>query len=96
VALARALAPKPACWAAGRVSSNLDVIASAQAHECTILKAAQTTALFCHPINWRLAYIGDTIGVDVHEGELNNGMTLYTCTTALPRGLWRNSLAGLL
>ncbi len=81
VALARALAPKPRLLLLDEPFSNLDVdLRERLAHEVrSILKAAQTTALFVTHDQLEAFAIGDTIGV-MHEGQLHqwdNAYTLY-------------------
>ncbi|MFZ2219836.1 MAG: ABC transporter ATP-binding protein [Rhodoferax sp.] len=79
VALARALAPKPRLLLLDEPFSNLDVdLRERLAHEVrTILKAAQTTALFVTHDQLEAFAIGDTIGV-MHEGELHQWDDAYT------------------
>ena len=79
VALARALAPKPRLLLLDEPFSNLDVdLRERLAHEVrTILKAAQTTALFVTHDQLEAFAIGDTIGV-MHEGQLHQWDDAYT------------------
>jgi iron(III) transport system ATP-binding protein len=79
VALARALAPKPRLLLLDEPFSNLDVdLRERLAHEVrSILKAAQTTALFVTHDQLEAFAIGDTIGV-MHEGQLHQWDDAYT------------------
>ena len=79
VALARALAPKPRLLLLDEPFSNLDVdLRERLAHEVrSILKAAQTTALFVTHDQLEAFAIGDTIGV-MHEGHLHQWDDAYT------------------
>lgn len=79
VALARALAPRPRLLLLDEPFSNLDVdLRERLAHEVrTILKAAQTTALFVTHDQLEAFAIGDIIGV-MHEGELHQWDDAYT------------------
>ena len=79
VALARALAPKPRLLLLDEPFSNLDVdLRERLAHEVrSILKAAQTTALFVTHDQLEAFAIGDRIGV-MHEGQLHQWDDAYT------------------
>ena len=79
VALARALAPKPRLLLLDEPFSNLDVdLRERLAHEVrTILKAAQTTALFVTHDQLEAFAIGDIIGV-MHSGALHQWDDAYT------------------
>lgn len=79
VALARALAPKPRLLLLDEPFSNLDVdLRERLAHEVrTILKAANTTALFVTHDQLEAFAIGDIIGV-MHEGQLHQWDDAYT------------------
>jgi iron(III) transport system ATP-binding protein len=79
VALARALAPKPRLLLLDEPFSNLDVdLRERLAHEVrSILKAAQTTALFVTHDQLEAFAIGDTIGV-MHQGQLHQWDDAYT------------------
>jgi len=79
VALARALAPRPRLLLLDEPFSNLDVeLRERLAHEVrSILKAAQTTALFVTHDQLEAFAIGDTIGV-MHEGTLHQWDDAYT------------------
>lgn len=79
VALARALAPKPRLLLLDEPFSNLDVdLRERLAHEVrTILKAAQTTALFVTHDQLEAFAIGDVIGV-MREGQLHQWDDAYT------------------
>ncbi|MGA0569935.1 ABC transporter ATP-binding protein [Variovorax sp. VNK109] len=79
VALARALAPRPRLLLLDEPFSNLDVdLRERLAHEVrTILKQAQTTALFVTHDQMEAFAIGDAIGV-MHEGRLHQWADAYT------------------
>jgi iron(III) transport system ATP-binding protein len=79
VSLARALAPKPRLLLLDEPFSNLDVdLRERLAHEVrSILKAAQTTALFVTHDQLEAFAIGDVIGV-MHEGQLHQWDDAYT------------------
>jgi iron(III) transport system ATP-binding protein len=79
VALARALAPKPRLLLLDEPFSNLDVdLRERLAHEVrSILKAAQTTALFVTHDQLEAFAIGDRIGV-MHDGQLHQWDDAYT------------------
>ncbi len=79
VALARALAPKPRLLLLDEPFSNLDVdLRERLAHEVrSILKAAQTTALFVTHDQLEAFAIGDIIGV-MHSGALHQWDDAYT------------------
>jgi iron(III) transport system ATP-binding protein len=79
VALARALAPKPRLLLLDEPFSNLDIdLRERLAHEVrTILKAANTTALFVTHDQLEAFAIGDTIGV-MAEGRLHQWDDAYT------------------
>ncbi len=79
VALARALAPKPRLLLLDEPFSNLDVdLRERLAHEVrSILKAAQTTALFVTHDQLEAFAIGDTVGV-INEGQLHQWDDAYT------------------
>ena len=79
VALARALAPRPRLLLLDEPFSNLDVdLRERLAHEVrTILKKAQTTALFVTHDQMEAFAIGDAIGV-MHEGQLHQWADAYT------------------
>ncbi len=79
VALARALAPKPRLLLLDEPFSNLDVdLRERLAHEVrSILKMANTTALFVTHDQLEAFAIGDTIGV-MHEGQLHQWDDAYT------------------
>ena len=79
VALARALAPKPRLLLLDEPFSNLDVdLRERLAHEVrSILKAAQTTALFVTHDQLEAFAIGDRIGV-MHDGKLHQWDDAYT------------------
>ena len=79
VALARALAPRPRLLLLDEPFSNLDVdLRERLAHEVrSILKAANTTALFVTHDQLEAFAIGDTIGV-MHQGQLHQWDDAYT------------------
>ena len=79
VALARALAPRPRLLLLDEPFSNLDVdLRERLAHEVrSILKAANTTALFVTHDQLEAFAIGDRIGV-MHEGQLHQWDDAYT------------------
>ncbi|HSW18671.1 MAG TPA: ABC transporter ATP-binding protein [Ramlibacter sp.] len=79
IALARALAPRPALLLLDEPFSNLDVeLRERLAHEIRgILKAAGATALFVTHDQLEAFAIGDTIGV-MHEGRLHQWDDAYT------------------
>lgn len=79
VALARALAPRPRLLLLDEPFSNLDVdLRERLAHEVrTILKAAQTTALFVTHDQLEAFAIGDVIGV-MQAGQLHQWDDAYT------------------
>ena len=79
VALARALAPGPRLLLLDEPFSNLDVdLRERLAHEVrSILKAANTTALFVTHDQLEAFAIGDTIGV-MHQGQLHQWDDAYT------------------
>jgi iron(III) transport system ATP-binding protein len=77
--LARALAPKPRLLLLDEPFSNLDIdLRERLAHEVrSILKAAQTTALFVTHDQLEAFAIGDVIGV-MHEGQLHQWDDAYS------------------
>ena len=79
MALARALAPTPRLLLLDEPFSNLDVdLRERLAHEVrSILKAANTTALFVTHDQLEAFAIGDTIGV-MHQGQLHQWDDAYT------------------
>jgi iron(III) transport system ATP-binding protein len=79
VSLARALAPKPRLLLLDEPFSNLDVdLRERLAHEVrSILKAAQTTALFVTHDQLEAFAIGDVIGV-MHQGQLHQWDDAYS------------------
>ena len=79
VSLARALAPKPRLLLLDEPFSNLDIdLRERLAHEVrSILKAAQTTALFVTHDQLEAFAIGDVIGV-MHEGQLHQWDDAYS------------------